>query len=90
MTETRTSGGLLALGEFAIIERFFRPLASGCSGALDLKDDAALLTPHPGSKLVVTGDTMVEGVHFLATDPPRGLGRKLLRVSLSDLAACKR
>jgi thiamine-monophosphate kinase len=81
------AGGLSKLGEFATIERFFAPLSQGCAGALGLKDDAALLTPHPGSQLVVTGDTMVEGVHFFADDPPRTLGRKLLRVSLSDLAA---
>ena len=30
---------------------------------------------------------MVEGVHFLPTDPPETIGRKLLRVNLSDLAA---
>jgi thiamine-monophosphate kinase len=79
--------GRLKLGEFATIEHFFAPLSQGCAGALGLKDDAAILNPSPGSQLVVTGDTMVEGVHFLATDPPRTLGRKLLRVSLSDLAA---
>ena len=30
---------------------------------------------------------MVEGVHFLEDDPPDLIGRKLLRVNLSDLAA---
>jgi thiamine-monophosphate kinase len=30
---------------------------------------------------------MVEGVHFLAEDPPETIGAKLLRVNLSDLAA---
>ena len=32
-------------------------------------------------------DTMVENVHFLPTDPPDTIGRKLLRCNLSDLAA---
>ena len=72
-------------GEFALIARHFRPLAG--PGALDLKDDAALLVPPPGRELVLTLDTMVAGVHFLPDDPPDLVGRKLLRVNLSDLAA---
>src|SRR6202162_985622 len=71
--------------EFALIAKYFRPLAG--PGSLDLRDDAALLTPPPGRDLVLTADAMVEGVHFLADDPPDFVGRKLLRVNLFDLAA---
>jgi thiamine-monophosphate kinase len=71
--------------EFSLIARHFRPLAG--PGALDLRDDAALLTPPPGRQLVLTTDAMVAGVHFLPDDPPDLVGRKLLRVNLSDLAA---
>ena len=71
--------------EFAFIDRHFRPLAG--PGSLDLHDDAALLAAQPGEELVLAADAMVEGVHFLADDPPFDLGRKLLRVNLSDLAA---
>ncbi|MGA9866982.1 MAG: thiamine-phosphate kinase [Acetobacteraceae bacterium] len=71
--------------EFALIARHFRPLAG--PGALDLADDAALIAPPPGRELVLTVDAMVGGVHFLAADPPDLIGRKLLRVNLSDLAA---
>src|SRR3954465_14611466 len=71
--------------EFALIAKYFRPLAG--PGALDLRDDAALLTPPPGRDLVLTADAMVGGVHFLPDDPPDLIGRKLLRVNLSDLAA---
>ena len=71
--------------EFSLIARHFRPLAG--PGALDLRDDAALLTPPPGRELVLTADAMVAGVHFLPDDPPDLVGRKLLRVNLSDLAA---
>jgi thiamine-monophosphate kinase len=35
----------------------------------------------------VTTDAIVEGVHFLACDPPDTIARKALRVNLSDLAA---
>ena len=71
--------------EFALIARHFRPLAG--PGALDLQDDAAVLAPPPGRELVLTADAMVAGVHFLPDDPPDLVGRKLLRVNLSDLAA---
>ena len=71
--------------EFALIGRHFRPLAG--PGALDLGDDAALLVPPKNRELVLTADAMVAGVHFLPDDPPDLIGRKLLRVNLSDLAA---
>jgi thiamine-monophosphate kinase len=71
--------------EFSLIARYFRPLAG--PGALDLRDDAALLTPPPNRQLVLTADAMVAGVHFLPDDPPDLVGRKLLRVNLSDIAA---
>jgi thiamine-monophosphate kinase len=71
--------------EFSLIARHFRPLAG--PGAMDLTDDAAVLTPPPGRQLVLTADAMVAGVHFLPDDPSDLVGRKLLRVNLSDLAA---
>src|ERR1051326_5667085 len=71
--------------EFALIARHFRPLAG--PGSLDLQDDAAVLAPPAGRELVLTADAMVGGVHFLPGDPPDLVGRKLLRVNLSDLAA---
>lgn len=76
-----------ALGEFERIERYFAPLARRSEMALDLKDDAALVTPLPGRDLVLTTDAMVAGRHFFAEDPPDLIARKLLRVNLSDLAA---
>lgn len=74
-----------AAPEFSLIARHFRPLAG--PGALNLLDDAALLAPPPGQELVLAADAMVAGVHFLPDDPPETIGRKLLRVNLSDLAA---
>jgi thiamine-monophosphate kinase len=50
--------------------------------ARGLADDAALL-----GGLVITHDTIAEGVHFLPFDPPSSVGWKLVAVNLSDLAA---
>lgn len=71
--------------EFAFIRRHFAALAG--PAALNLRDDAAVFLPAPGQEMVMAVDAMVENVHFLPTDPPDLIGRKLLRCNLSDLAA---
>jgi len=67
-------------GERDILQRLRRiatdPAARG------LTDDVALL-----DGLVITHDTIAEGVHFLPFDPPASVGWKLVAVNLSDLAA---
>ena len=73
--------------EFDFIARLMKPLTRGAPEALGLLDDAALIAPRPGFELVVTADMIVEGVHFLSSDPLDLVARKLLRVNLSDLAA---
>ena len=74
-------------GEFELIAKYFAPLAEAAPGAQGLRNDAALFDPTGGDSLVLTLDAMVAGVHFLPEDPPETIGRKLLRVNLSDLAA---
>src|SRR4249920_1944075 len=71
--------------EVSLIARYFKPLATD-PGAFGLVDDAAILSSS-GEDIVVTTDAVVEGVHYLATDPPDTVARKALRVNLSDLAA---
>jgi thiamine-monophosphate kinase len=68
------------MNEADLIERL-RRIATH-PGARDLRDDAAVL-----DGLVITHDSVAEGVHFLATDPPASVGWKLVAVNLSDLAA---
>ena len=55
-------------------------------GARGLIDDVAVLAVGD-SRLVLTSDTIVEGVHYLPADPPADIGWKLAAVNLSDLAA---
>jgi thiamine-monophosphate kinase len=73
--------------EFETIDRLFKPLSEGAPEAQGLMDDVAVLPARMGQDLVVTKDAIVEGVHFLETDPLDLVARKLLRVNLSDLAA---
>ena len=70
----------MALGELDFIEAL-RALATH-PAARGLADDAAVL-----GDLVLTHDTIAEGVHFLVDDPPASVGWKLVAVNLSDLAA---
>ncbi len=72
--------------EERLIARYFRPLATH-PGAFGLGDDAAALTPPAGCDVVLTTDGVIAGVHFFADDPPETIGRKALRMNLSDLAA---
>jgi thiamine-monophosphate kinase len=65
--------------EFEVIERLRR--IATAPEARGLLDDVAVL-----GDLVVTHDTIAEGVHFLPHDPPASVGWKLIAVNLSDLA----
>ncbi|RKQ71425.1 thiamine-phosphate kinase [Litorimonas taeanensis] len=71
--------------EFDWIKSFLAPLV-GKEG-LNLEDDAALYTPPAGQDLILTKDTLVEGVHFLEGEYGADTAQRLLAVNLSDLAA---
>lgn len=71
-------------GESAFIDAL-RALATD-PAARGLMDDAAVLEVG-NARLVLTSDTLVEGVHFLSGDPADSIGWKLAAVNLSDLAA---
>jgi thiamine-monophosphate kinase len=66
--------------EVEVIERLRR--IATAPEARGLLDDVAVL-----DGLVITHDSIAEGVHFLSTDPPASVGWKLVAVNLSDLAA---
>jgi thiamine-monophosphate kinase len=70
----------MSLSELDFIEAL-RAIATH-PAARGLADDAAVL-----GDLVLTHDSIAEGVHFLPDDPPASVGWKLVAVNLSDLAA---
>lgn len=73
--------------EFDLIHQYFEPLTAGVPGARGLLDDAATISPSKGCELVVTMDTVVAGVHYLADEKPINIVAKLMGSNLSDLAA---
>jgi thiamine-monophosphate kinase len=79
------------VGETGLLERL-RPWLAPDGGDLlaGAGDDAAAWQPPPGHAVVMTTDSLVEGVHFttpLTAATAADLGWRLMAVSLSDLAA---
>ena len=68
------------MGEFDLIEKYFAPMSA--DGAFALKDDVARQYGR-----VLTKDLLVEGTHFLPSDPLDLVARKALRTNMSDLIA---
>jgi thiamine-monophosphate kinase len=80
------------VGEFGLIDLLAQalPAETGAWPGLELGigDDAAIWRPDPGESLVITTDSLVEGVHFrLDWTDWESLGHKMLAVNISDLAA---
>jgi len=85
-----TSG--LAMSEFELIGRLQGIVNARTAGLLKpgsvgIGDDAAVLSVEPGRQLLVTTDTLVDGVHFPHQSAPFDIGYKALAVNLSDIAA---
>lgn len=78
----------MPIGEFELIDRFFRDCGARRSDvSLGVGDDAALLECPEDRQLVAAIDTLVEGVHFPAGSPAASVGHRALAVNLSDIAA---
>lgn len=80
-------GSLAELGEFGLIDRVTREMASGPQVVVGPGDDAAVVTASDG-RVVVTTDLLVEGVHFRRDwSSPVDIGRKAAAANLADIAA---
>jgi len=77
----------MAVGEFELIEEYFRQGGGGLGVALGIGDDCALLQVPAGRQLAVSMDTLVGGIHFPKNADPELIAERALRVNLSDLAA---
>ena len=80
------------VGEFGLIDLLLDALPvearESAQLSIGIGDDAAVWAPDPGSQIVLTTDSLVDGVHFRRdwTDW-ESLGHKILAVNISDLAA---
>ncbi len=76
--------------EFDIIEKYFnkqKKLAKHHDIIKSIGDDCAVLKPKSGKFLVLSTDTLIEGVHFPRQTCAKDIAIKSLTVNLSDLAA---
>lgn len=86
MSEKQTE--ISQLGEFGLIDRLTKDLKVINESTLkSVGDDAAVLS-YPDSRVLVTTDLLLEGVHFDFTYVPlKHLGYKAIAVNLSDIYA---
>ena len=70
-----------------VLHDIFRSSFVGRKGLSGPGDDCARLVPPARARLALSTDQLVEGVHVEAGASPVVMARKLLRRSLSDLAA---
>ncbi|GAC1312501.1 MAG: thiamine-phosphate kinase [Ktedonobacteraceae bacterium] len=76
------------LGEFGLIARLTAGFPQSSHVLLGIGDDAAVLDISGEELLVTTCDAQVEDTHFrLRSIHPHDLGRRVLAVNLSDIAA---
>ncbi len=73
------------MNEFDYIEKYFKPLTN--KFATGLKNDAAIFNQKSSYDLIISTDTLCEGVHFFGNEDPFNIAKKSLRVNLSDMAA---
>ncbi len=76
--------------EFSLIEKYFSGQAQHRKKdytVLGIGDDAAVINVPTGQQLVVTMDTLIEGVHFPQQTCPQDIAYKSLAVNVSDLVA---
>lgn len=77
------------IGEFGLISRIAGLLPRHSAGVLvGIGDDVAVLEFSPREVLLATCDIQVEEVHFCRSwTTPRQLGRKVVAINVSDIAA---
>lgn len=77
-----------ALREHALVRAIRAAAGRGDGVAVGIGDDAAVLEPTAGARLVATTDLLLEDVHFRRRwAEPADLGWKALAVNVSDIAA---
>ncbi len=87
MARARLPSSLAEVGEFGFLRQILPKLPRDSRMVVGPGDDCAVVR-SPGSRLLLTTDAVVDGVHFRrAWMTPRQIGRKAYLVNASDVAA---
>ena len=73
--------------EFDLIQHYFTWSPPPSDVRVSVGDDAAIVQLATDEELIISVDTLVNGVHFPLDTPAHAIGYKALAVNLSDLAA---
>jgi thiamine-monophosphate kinase len=73
--------------EFGLINTYFARAQLSSDVLLGIGDDCAIVQPPQGRHLVMSIDTMVDGVHFPKGTTAERVGVRVMCAALSDLAA---
>ena len=66
------------MNEFDYIDKYFRPLTN--KFALNLKNDAAIFNQKSSYDLIISTDSLVEGIHFFGNEDPADIAKKVLEL----------
>lgn len=75
------------MDEFGLINTYFSRAQVSNDVLLGIGDDCAIVQPPQGRHLVMSIDTMVDGVHFPSGTSAERIGVRVMCAALSDLAA---
>lgn len=75
------------MDEFGLINTYFARARVGGDVLLGIGDDCAIVQPPEGRHLVMSIDTLVDGVHFPKGTGAERIGVRAMCTALSDLAA---
>jgi len=76
------------IGEDSFIDLVTKKLISGKDVIAAAGDDCAVIKNHSkDSYTLLKTDSIVEGIHYLATDTPQAVGYKAMARAISDIAA---
>jgi len=75
------------LSEYSIINNYFKKLNLQKKESFDFENDGAYLNFSKKTKIVVTTDSIVEGIDFFPEDKADSIAQKIICSNLSDLSS---
>ena len=75
------------INENQIIYKYLKKLNFNKKESLNFENDGAFLKSKKNKDIVVTNDSISEGVDFFKNDPPESIAQKIITYNLSDISS---